>query len=92
MAEKVKITLERVKPTEQAILDMVRIHYSHRDNVEKRPRTKKTSKTWWSNARLVVFSDPEAHVGIRVAVYHISRRAGGNSSLGSESSLYLCER
>lgn len=53
------IRLERVKPTEPAILDMVRNHYSHRDNVEKRPRTEKTSKTWWSNARLVVFSDPE---------------------------------
>lgn len=54
-----EIILERVKPTEDAILAMVRSHYSHRDNIEKRPRTTKTSKTWWSNARLVVFSDPE---------------------------------
>jgi hypothetical protein len=53
------IILERVKPTEDAILAMVRNHYSHRENVKQRPRTEKTSKTWWSNARLVVFSDPE---------------------------------
>lgn len=52
------LILERVKPTEPSILEMVRAHYSHRDNVNKRPRTEKTSKTWWSNARLVVFSDP----------------------------------
>jgi hypothetical protein len=53
------VILERVKPTEPAILEIVRAHYSHRDNIEKRPRTEKTSKTWWSNARLVVFSDVE---------------------------------
>lgn len=53
------LTLEKVKPTENAILAMVRAHYSHKDNVSKRPRTKKTSKTWWSNAKLAVFSDPE---------------------------------
>ncbi len=53
------LTLERVKPTEDAILEMVRNHYSHKQNTDDRPRTAKTSKTWWSNARLVVFSDPE---------------------------------
>lgn len=52
------IILERVKPTEEAILDMVRQHYSYLSNVVERPRTVRTSKTWWSNARLVVFSDP----------------------------------
>lgn len=52
------LVLERVKPTEPAILEMVRSHYSHRENTKQRPRTEKTSKTWWSNARLVVFSDP----------------------------------
>lgn len=51
-------TLERVRPTEDAILEMVRSHYSHRSNVKARPRTAKTSKTWWSNAKLIVFSDP----------------------------------
>lgn len=51
--------LERVKPTEPIVLEMVRSHYSHRASCEQRPRTIKTSKTWWSNARLVVFSDPE---------------------------------
>lgn len=51
------IVLERVKPTEPAILEMVRSHYSHVSNIKQRPRTEKTSKTWWSNARLVVFSD-----------------------------------
>ncbi|MCU1305142.1 MAG: hypothetical protein JWQ87_5426 [Candidatus Sulfotelmatobacter sp.] len=50
--------LERVKPTEDAVLEMVRNHYSHRSNVAARPRTEKTSKTWWSNAKLLVFSDP----------------------------------
>lgn len=55
----VDIPMEKVRPTEDAILLMVRNHYSHRDNIEKRPRTEKTSKTWWSNARLAVFSDPE---------------------------------
>lgn len=53
------VTLERVRPTEDAILVMVRDHYSHRSNVVARPRTAKTSKTWWSNAKLIVFSDPE---------------------------------
>lgn len=51
--------LERVRPTEDAILAMVRSHYSHRSNVQARPRTAKTGKTWWSNAKLIVFSDPE---------------------------------
>lgn len=51
--------LERVKPTEPAILEMVRAHYSHKCNTWKRPRTAKTSKTWWSNAKLIVYSDPE---------------------------------
>lgn len=51
--------LERVKPTDPAILEMVRAHYSHKSNTAKRPRTAKTSKTWWSNAKLIVFSDPE---------------------------------
>lgn len=52
------VVIERVKPTEPAILGMVRSHYSHRSNIYKRPRTVKTSKTWWSNAKLMVFSDP----------------------------------
>lgn len=56
------LILERVKPTEPAILEMVWSHYSYLDNIKKRPRTEKTSKTWWSNARLVVFSDPERTV------------------------------
>lgn len=53
------IILERVKPTEPSILEMVRNHYSYKVSIGQRPRTAKTSKTWWSNARLVVFSDPE---------------------------------
>ena len=53
------LLLERVRPTEAAILEMVRNHYSHRSNVKARPRTTKTSKTWWSNAKLFVLSDPQ---------------------------------
>ena len=53
------VQLERVRPTEDAILAMVRSHYSHLSNVKARPRTQKTSKTWWSNAKLIVFSDTE---------------------------------
>jgi len=53
------VILERVRPTEESILAMVRNHYSHRSNVAARPRTAKTGKTWWSNAKLIVFSDPD---------------------------------
>lgn len=53
-----QIEIEKVRPTEDAILAMVRGHYSYKDNISKRPRTAKTSKTWWSNAKLAVFSDP----------------------------------
>lgn len=51
------IMLSRVRPTEPAILELVQNHYSHRANIKARPRTAKTSKTWWSNAKLIVFSD-----------------------------------
>lgn len=51
------LLLERVRPTEPAILSLISGHYSHLSNCRLRPRTDKTSKTWWSNARLVVFSD-----------------------------------
>lgn len=53
------LKLVRVKPTEPAILDMVRSHYSYRESARQRPRTTKTGKTWWSNAKLVVFTDEE---------------------------------